>query len=395
MENLSVQLREVRQSPTVALSDHVKKLISQEKNIIQLQVGDPDFGTPEKIIRLAYEYMREGYTHYTNSQGLPVLREEIAKRYRTDYGVNYDPYEEILICNGGIHAVYCSLAAILNKDDEVLIVNPSWGQYYNIVSILGGKPVLIDTKYEDDFLPDIDTVKKSITDRTVAIILNYPNNPTGLTAKKEYLEEINQIAIDNNLWIISDEVYEKIIYDEMKYNSFCEVRGARDRVILVNSFSKTYAMTGWRIGFILANKQIIELALKISQHTITNVQTFVQKAVADCINDNETNEYVKSVLREYQKRRLLVKDIFQYYNPDKIKIKMPGGALYFFIDVRSLNKSSEVIAKELLDKKQVAYVPGSAFGSCGEGFLRMTIASKCSEIEIGFKRLLEWAIENS
>lgn len=395
MEKLSINLMNIRQSPTVALTDEVRKLNSQGRNIIELLAGDPDFDTPEKISRLAYEYLKKGYTHYTNSKGIIELRESIAIRYNVDYGVSYDPEKEILICNGGIHAVYCSLAAILNKDDEVLVINLSWGQYSNIVSILGGKPILIDTKYEDDFLPSINQLEKSITDKTVAIILNYPNNPTGSIAGKEYLEKINKLAKDNNLWIISDEVYEKIVFDGIKHTSMCNIKDSKERTIIINSFSKTYAMTGWRIGFILANKEVIDLALKVSQHTITNVQPFVQKAMADCINDSEVDENVKNMVKEYQKRRALVKEIFGYYNQDKINIKIPKGALYYFIDIRSLNKNSVEVAKDLLNEKAVAYVPGTVFGSCGEGFLRMTIATKPSHIENGFKRLLDWVIEKS
>lgn len=395
MKELSISLRKVRQSPTVALTDKVKKLNLQGKNIIELLPGDPDFDTPQKITRLTYEYLKKGYTHYTNSRGIIELRESIAERYNRDYGVNYDPDEEILICSGGIHAVYCSLAAILNKDDEVLIMNPSWGQYSNIVSILGGKPVLVDTNFENNFLPSINQLEKSITDKTIAIILNYPNNPTGYVASIEYLEKINKLAKDNNLWIISDEVYEKIVFDGIKHNSMCNIKGYKERTIIVNSFSKTYAMTGWRIGFILANKNIIDLALKISQHTITNVQPFVQKAVADCINDSEVDEDVNNMVKEYQKRRDLVREIFEGYKQDKININIPRGALYYFIDIRKLNKNSMEVARELLNEKAVAYVPGTVFGSCGEGFLRMTIATKPMYIENGFKRLLDWVMEKS
>lgn len=395
MTELSISLKNVRQSPTVALSDEVRKLNSQGKKIIELLPGDPDFSTPEKISRLAFEYLKQGYTHYTNSKGIIELREGISIRYNRDYGVDYDPEKEILICNGGIHAVYCSLAAILNKNDEVIIINPAWGQYSNIVNILGGKPVLVDTKYEDDFIASIDQLRNSITDKTVAIILNYPNNPTGTVVSRSYLEEINKLAKENDLWIISDEVYEKIIFDGITHTSMCNVKDAKERTIIVNSFSKTYAMTGWRVGFILANEKIIDIALKASQHTITNVQPFTQKAIADCINDSEVDESVNKMVREYQKRRDLVNQIFNYYNQDIIDIKIPKGALYYFIDIRKLNKSSVEVAKELLNEKSVAYVPGTVFGNCGEGFLRMTIASKTSSIEKGFKRLLDWVVENS
>lgn len=393
MTKLSINLSSIRQSPTVALSDEVRKLNLQGKNIIELMPGDPDFSTPEKITRLTCEYLKKGYTHYASSRGVIELRENIAIRYNKDYGVNYDPEKEILICNGGIHAVYCSLAAILNKDDEVLIINPSWKQYSNIVSILGGKPVMVDTKYEEDFVPSISMLKESITDKTTAIILNYPNNPTGTIVDEDYLEKVVKFAKDNNLWIISDEVYEKIIFDGIHNESMCSIKGAKERTIIVNSFSKTYAMTGWRMGFILADEKVINLALKASQHTITSAQPFVQKAVADCINDSEVDEYVNNMIGQYQKRRDLVKQVFDYYNQDIINIKVPKGALYYFIDIRKLNKSSEEAAKELLKEKNVAYVPGNIFGSCGEGFLRMTIAAKPMDIENGFRRLMDWARE--
>lgn len=395
MAELSINLNSIKQSPTVALSDEVRRLNLQGKNIIELMPGDPDFNTPEKITRLTFEYLKKGYTHYANSRGVIELRENIAIRYNKDYGVNYDPEKEILICNGGIHAVYCSLAAILNKDDEVLIFNPSWKQYSNIVSILGGKPIMIDTKYEDDFLPSINMLKKSITDKTAAIILNYPNNPTGSIVDESYLEKVIKLAKDNNLWIISDEVYEKIVFDGIHYRSLCSIKGAKERTIIVNSFSKTYAMTGWRIGFILADEKIINLALKAGQHTITSVQPFTQKAIADCINDSEVDECVNNMVKEYEKRRDLVKQIFDYYNQDIIGIKIPKGALYYFIDIRKLSESSEQAARELLNEKDVAYVPGNIFGSCGEGFLRMTIAAKPIDIENGFRRLLDWVIEKS
>ncbi len=392
---LNHQLQQIEESATVALADKVRKLKAEGKNIIALQTGDPDFQTPTPIVEAAYRAMRDGWTHYVASRGLPELREAITHKLRTVNQIEYDPDTEILVTNGGVHAYHCALSAILNPGDEVLIPDPIWMTHVNVAKMLGAVVKRVPSRPEGNFWPQIEDWEDAMSPRTVALVVSSPNNPTGSMASEEYLAALVQFATRNNLYIISDEVYESIVFDNRKHVPVASLPGAREKTLLVNSFSKTYAMTGWRIGYLATSATVIDQALKASQNSITNVSPFVQRAAICALTDPEVATKVKEMAACYQQRRDLALHVLKFPPGADIGVVEPQGTFYLFLDVRKLGIRSDVVAARLLDEALVSMVPGSVYGGCGEGFLRMTIAASERDIEAGLHRLLEWAVQAS
>ncbi len=378
----------------MALADRVRQLKASGTPVISLQTGDPDFPTPPGVIEVAYRSLKEGITHYTDSRGLPELRRAIAKSLHTKWGVQYDPDHEILVTNGGIHAYYCSLLAILNPNDEVLLVDPAWMPHVNIVRMLGARVVRVPANAENDFWPALEDWSRALSPKTVALVVNSPNNPTGAVATRDYLIALNDFAKAHGLYVISDEVYDNILYDGHAHTCFSSLPDAKDHTILVNSFSKTYAMTGWRVGYLAGNAEVISNALKASQHSITNVAPFIQKAAAFALNDPQTQQFVQNMMRVFSRRRAMTIQLWQTHSGTPIRLYPPQGAFYFFLDVRTLGVPSALIAQNLLNDVLVALAPGSFYGPAGEGFLRMTIAAADQEIQNGFQSVLEWVDKN-
>jgi len=383
------RLQSLPQSATVALADKVRRLSAEGKNVIALQTGDPDFKTPSPIVEAACRAMQEGWTHYVASRGLPELREAIAQKLGTYNQVEYDPASEILVTHGAVHAYYCALQGILNPGDEILIPDPNWMTHVNIASMLGAAVKRVRSRAEDGFWPRISDWESAASPKTVALLLNSPNNPTGSVASEEYLAALVQFALRHNLYIISDEVYEAILFDRRRHVSVASLPDARDRTLLVNSFSKTYAMTGWRIGYLAAPARVIDQALKAGQNSITNVAPFVQKAALCALTDKDASEASREMGRRYELRRDLALRLLDSA-PGGTSAICPQGAFYLFLDMRSLGQPSVTLANRLLDEALVSMVPGVAYGRCGEGFLRMTIAVSEHEIETGLKRLIDW-----
>ena len=394
MRGLNPQLAELHESATVALGDRVRRLRASGSHVIGLQTGDPDFSTPQPIIDAALRAMNEGHTHYGDSRGLPELRHAIAEKLHRVNHVEYDPAAEILVTCGGVHAYYCALASILSPGDEVLIPDPSWMTHANVVALSGGRAVRVPALIENNFWPTFADWEKAVSSRTVALVVNSPNNPTGAVAERAYLTQLNQFAAAHDLYVISDEVYENILYDGRRHTCFTSLAGAKERTLLVNSLSKTYAMTGWRVGYLVAPAEIIGSALKASQHSITNLAPFIQRAAAFALSDSQMQEAARQMTAAYARRRDKVMRLWREYRPALIDLREPRGAFYFFVDVRALGIPSVQAAERLLAEASVALVPGSAFGNCGEGFLRLTIAAADTEIEAGFQALFEWADNN-
>ena len=388
--NLNSNLLELNEAATVALADRVRSLQASGRKIFALQTGDPDFPTPAPIVEAAHRAMQEGQTHYANSRGLLDLREAVARKLLRTNAAEYDPAKEILITSGGVHAYYCGLLAILNPGDEVLVPDPSWMTHVNLVSLAGGRAVRVPTRPEENFLPTISGWERMLSPRTVALVLNSPSNPTGAVASREYLGELNEFAARRKLYVISDEVYESILYDGREHTCFASLPRAKERCLVINSFSKTYAMTGWRIGYLAAPEQVVSQALKASQHTITNVAPFTQKAAITALSDPAVAAAVKEMTVAYARRKRAVMQMWRE-SRGPIKLFEPQGAFYFFIDVRGLNRPSSEIAESLLNETGVALVPGSVYGTNGEGFLRMTIAAADETIAAGFGSFLGWA----
>ena len=390
MQSLNMQFNELRQSPTIAMGDRVSAMKASGKKIIGLQVGDPDFATPQSILDVAMKAMREGLTHYGPSRGFLDLRQAAASKLSRDNGISYDPQKEIIITHGGIHAYYLAMQSILNPGDDVLIPDPSWGTHANMATMLRGNVTRVPAPAENGFIPYFESWEKALTSKTQVIVLNYPSNPTGAYPTHEYLQKLQGFAAANNLWIVSDAVYENLYYGE-KPVSAAVFSGAKERTILVNSLSKTYTMTGWRVGFLAAPERVIENALKAGQNSITCVAPFIQKAAAFALTDLQIQQAVEDMRTAYTRRRELVMQISRELESEKVLVTPPQGAFYFFIDMRPLKMSSLEICERILEEAGVGLVPGSAFGEQGEGFVRMTIAASDEEVEAGFRKIVEWA----
>jgi len=390
MQNLNTQFELIRQSATVSISDRINALKASGRRLVGLQVGDPDFGTDPTIVEVALRAMQEGLTHYGPSLGTVELRNAIAQKLRRDDQVIYDPNAEILVTHGGIHGYYTAMQSILNPGDEVLVPDPSWATHSNMAIMLRGSVIRVPAPAENGFIPHFESWEQACTPRTRVIVLNYPSNPTGVYPTREYLQKLQDFAKAHGLWIVSDEVYGSLYYGE-RPTCAAAFEGAKERTLVVNSLSKSYAMTGWRVGFLAAPARVIENALKASQNSITCVAPFIQKAAAFALSDPAIQEVTATMRVAYARRRDLVMRLSYELESDKVLVTPPQGAFYFFLDLRPLKMSSVEICERVLDEAGVGLVPGSAFGEQGEGFVRMTIAASDEEVEAGFRKIVEWA----
>ncbi len=390
MLNLNRQLDLIRQSATVAMADRILALKASGRNIVGLQVGDPDFGTHPAMIESALKAMQDGQTHYGPSAGTMELRRAIATKLQRDEGVTYDPASEILVTHGGIHAYYTAMQSILNPGDDVLVPDPSWATHSNMTIMLRGNVIRVPAPAESGFIPQFESWLRALTPKTKVIVLNYPSNPTGAFPSREYLTKLHEFAKEHNLWIVSDEVYGSL-YFEGKPTSAAAIEGARERTLLVNSLSKSYAMTGWRVGFLAAPARVIQNALKAGQNSITCVAPFIQKAAAFALTDPQIQQVTADMRAAYKRRRELVIRVSHELKCEKIKIIPPQGAFYFFLDMRTLNMPSVEMCERILEEEGVGLVPGSAFGELGEGFIRMVISASDEDVEAGFRKIVKWA----
>lgn len=390
MQILNTQFDSLRQSPTVAMADRILALKASGRKIVGLQVGDPDFATPQAVMEVAFHAMQAGLTHYGPSKGYPELRRAAALKLERDSQVSYDPDTELLVTHGGIHAYYLALQSILNPGDEVLVPDPSWGTHANMATMLRAHVIRVPAPAENGFIPSFESWEKALTSRTRAIVLNYPSNPTGAYPAREYLKQLQDFAAHHSLWVVSDAVYEDLYYEE-RPTSAAALEGAKERTILVNSLSKSYAMTGWRVGYLAAPRAVIENALKAGQNSITCVAPFVQKAAAFALTDSQVQQATASMRTAYARRRDMVLRIARELESDRVLVTPPRGAFYFFLDFRPLKRTSLEICERILEEAGVGLVPGSSFGAQGEGFVRMTIAASDQDVEAGFRAIVEWA----
>ena len=388
--DLNQQFELIRQSATVAMSDRINAMKTAGHQLVGLQVGDPDFATHPAILDAAMSALQKGLTHYGPSRGYPDLLSAIATKLRRDEGVIYDPASEILVTHGGIHAYYTAMQSILNPGDDVLVPDPSWATHSNMAIMLRGNVIRIPAPAENGFIPYFESWEKALTPKTRVIVLNYPSNPTGAYPTREYLQKLQDFAKAHNLWIVSDEVYGSLFYEE-RPTSAAAIDGAKERTLIVNSLSKSYAMTGWRVGFLAAPAHIIENALKAGQNSITCVAPFIQKAASFALTDPAMQEFTEEMRTGYARRRELVIRLSHELESEKVKVIPPQGAFYFFLDLRALKMSSVEMCEKILEEVGVGLVPGSAFGEQGEGFIRMTIAASDEDVEAGFRKIVAWA----
>jgi len=371
-------------SASVSIADKIRQMKRQGLDIIELQTGDPDFATPEHIVQAASEAVRQGYTHYVASRGIPELREAIAEKLWKENRIKAEPETEIMVTPGAVHAVFAAVMATVNPGDEVIIPDPGWVAYPGCVALAGGTVTRIPG-YKKSLAPDIDQLQKAITPKTKLLILNYPSNPTGMTLTSDQLKQIAEIAIRHNLLVLADEIYEKILYDGREHHSLASLEGMPERTITINGFSKTYAMTGWRIGYACAGARIIDQMLKVQQYSVTCANAFVQKAAVAALRGPQ--ECVTEMVEEYDRRRQAITNGLNRIKG--ISCRQPEGTFYVFADISQLGLSSVAAAEFLLDKARVGVVPGSAYGPSGEGYMRMSFANSMENIERALSQIEE------
>lgn len=383
-------LDQIQPSPSVAFADRIRELKAAGNKIVSLHTGDPDFDTPQIIKEKIKEALSNNFSHYSDSQGLPELRNAVAELVKNVKGASYHPDKEIIISNGGIHGFYCAVAAILNPGDEIIIITPAWPIHMNVPEMLGVTVKTVTASIENNFLPDLDHIENARTPKTKAVVINFPNNPTGAVPSQLFVDKLVEWAHLNSIWIISDEVYESITAEgvQIPYPALHPL--GKNITISINSFSKTYAVTGFRIGYTLAPEEVIKRIKKASQYTITNVATFIQKGFADALKEEILETDKNIMLDVYRKRNNMVYDILSAAETG-LKFIKPQGGFYYFIDASNLGFDSVTLSNKLLDESLTGMVPGSVYGKGGEGFLRMTFAASESEIEEGLKRLITFS----
>jgi aspartate aminotransferase len=377
------------QSPTLLIGDRVRALKAAGKNVVKLQTGDPDFDTPEPIVEAANRALRTGNTHYSNTRGLPSLREALADKLSRSNGINCDPATDVLITHGGVHAVYSTLNTLLKPGDEVLIPDPFWTPYASATTLAGGIPVQIKSHASDGFKVQPEAVAELINERTRVLLINTPANPSGAVLSRSDLEALARIAIDAGLWVVADEVYERLVYDDNEHVSIATLPGMAERTITVNSFSKTFAMTGWRLGYLCAPAHVAEEILKVTQYTVTNVSPFIQEAGLAALTDDRVADAVDEMVSSYSRRAHRIRENLSAI--PGINFVDPGGAFYFLIDPSELGLSGDDFTSQLLDDYAVALVPGSGFGNSASGHARMTFAAPDAEIDEGMQRIARFA----
>ena len=341
-------------------------IVSEMKDAISLGVGEPDFDTPWHIRDEGIYAFERGKTFYTSNAGLKDLRVEIANYLKRTQEVTYNPDDEILVTVGGSEAIDIGLRAVINPGDEVIIPQPSYVSYEPCAILAGAKPVIINLKAENDFRLTPEELLNAITDKTKVLILPYPNNPTGAIMERSDLEAIAKIIIEKDILVMSDEIYSALTYKE-KHVSIASIAGMKERTILINGFSKAYAMTGWRLGYACAPKEIIRQMTKIHQFAIMCAPTTSQYAAVEALKNGD--EDVEKMRQAYNQRRRFLMDAFKKMNLDCFE---PYGAFYVFPCIKEFGMTSEEFATRFLQEEKVAVVPGTAFGDCGEGFLRIS-----------------------
>ncbi|MGB9607260.1 MAG: aminotransferase class I/II-fold pyridoxal phosphate-dependent enzyme [bacterium] len=358
-------------------------LATQMEDIISLGVGEPDFTTPWHIREAGIYALENGSTTYTSNWGILELREAISEHLYKLYKISYDPESEILITTGSSEAFDLAIRAIIDPGDEVIIHQPSYVSYVPCVLLARGKPRILPTFPEEEFKINPQRLERMITPRTKAIILNYPNNPTGAVMDKDTLLEIAEIVERYDLLVISDEIYDRLVYDG-KFTSFASLPNMKERTILINGFSKAYAMTGWRLGYAAGNREIIQAMLKIHQYTMLCAPTVAQIAAVEAL---KLEEEVERMRDSYNQRRRF---FYQGLKEIGLDVVEPKGAFYIFPSIKKFGMSSEEFAERLLREKKVVVIPGSVFGESGEGFIRCTYASSLSDLKEALRRMGEF-----
>ncbi|RLI11705.1 pyridoxal phosphate-dependent aminotransferase [Candidatus Bathyarchaeota archaeon] len=355
------------------------------EDIVHLEQGEPDFTTPNHILEAAVEAMRKGFTHYTEINGTLELRQAIAEKLERENGIEADPEKEITVTSGSQEAMFITALGILNPGDEALILDPYYPAYFEDTLLAEAVPVTVPLKEEENYHVNMETLEKRITKKTKMIWICNPSNPTGHVFSKEDLEVIAEVAKRHNLIVFADEIYEKLLYENSKHTSIGSLPGMEDRTITVNGFSKAYAMTGWRIGYIAAEKKLSATLRKLHYYTALCPNSISQKAALAALTGPQN--CVQEMVKEYDRRRRLV--LNELEKIEGLSYVKPKGAFYVFPNFSSFEESDEAMALHLLKKAGVVTVPGSGFGEAGKGHLRISYSVSYKQVEEGMKRIKE------
>ncbi len=355
-------------------------------DIIRLEFGEPDFDTPENIKAAAIEAIRKGKTKYTSSSGIPELRSAVASKLKTENSISYDPSTEVVVTAGATSAIHLALVAVLDPGEEILVPDPGWATYSHSVNISGAKPVPYALKESSDYTFEREKAEELVTAKTKAILINSPSNPIGSVLSRKSLQDLSDFVQEHKLFVLSDEVYEKFLYQDVGENrhiSIGSLPGMRERTVTINAFSKTYAMTGWRIGYAAAPEPILSAMIKINSAENSCVSTITQYAALEALTGSQDS--VKRMISAFEERRnILVEGLNEFSG---FKCARPKGAFYVFPNIQKTGYSSTELALKIVDEAHVAVVPGSAFGTEGEGYLRIAYANSVEKIKQALVRI--------
>ncbi|MBQ3928885.1 MAG: aminotransferase class I/II-fold pyridoxal phosphate-dependent enzyme [Clostridia bacterium] len=357
-------------------------IANEMDHVISLSIGEPDFTTPWHVRQEGIESLRRGHTWYSPNRGFLELRSQISNYYARRFNVEYNPDSEIVVTVGGSEAIDLCIRALIQKGDEVLIPQPSFVCYEPMTVMADGKPVIIQTKAENEFRLTAEELEQHITPKTKLLILPFPNNPTGAVMRRKHLEEIAEVVEKHNMMVLSDEIYGELTYGKERHVSFADVKGMKERTVVVNGFSKSYAMTGWRLGYALGPEEIITQMTKLHQYAIMSAPTTAQYAAIEALKHGDADiEHMRS---EYDIRRRLIVDAFCKMG---LTCFEPEGAFYVFPSIKVSGMSSEEFCEKLIYAQHVAIVPGTAFGECGEGFARVSYSYSLKHIKEALERI--------
>lgn len=377
---LAQRAQNVEVSPTLAISAKAKQLKKEGHKVIDFGCGEPDFDTPDVIKQAAINAIREGFTKYTAANGIIELREAICKKFKADNKIEYEP-SQVVVCNGAKQALYNTFMALVDKNDEVLIPRPYWVSYLDQVKLADGTPVVYET---ENLKVKADLIQEKITDKTKIVLLNSPSNPTGTIIEKAELEKIAQLCVEKKVFVISDEVYEKFLYDGKEHVSIASLNeDIKNLTITINAVSKTYAMTGWRIGYCAGPVVIMNAISAMQSHATSNPNSIAQKAALEAFHETESIEEMR---KEFELRRNFM--VERLNEIPGISCQMPEGAFYAFPNIKKTGLSGTSFSKKLLDEFKVAVVPGEAFGD--DKHIRLSYATSIENIEEGLKRIGEF-----
>ena len=375
-------------SPIRQFNEKASTLQKGGRDIVYFTMGEPDFDTPQDITDFTIRALNNHQSHYAPMRGIPKLKEEIGKMLERHCGVHYQPESEIIVTSGGAEALNNAIFSAVGPGDEVIIFEPAFMHYTNMVRSAGATPVTIPTKLENGYQIEPEVLRAVITPQTRMMIINNPNNPTGTVYTKDVLEEVCEIACEYNLLVLSDEIYNRMVYGDSQFYSVASFPGMRERTLLVNGFSKTYAMTGWRLAFVAADQEIMKNVAVIHQYSTTCAPTFIQIGAAEGMNTENTEHDVQFMLNSFAHRRNLILD--KLSKIPGLSFYRPNGAFYVLVDVSKIGMDGEEFANRLLMEKNVAVIPAVAFGKTTANSVRLSFATNEGQILKGIKRISEF-----